>query len=99
MSSPSENLYPEADPEPVFAQLGPVSSTEPLPVSACDILPLEQFEEGEVSDPEDQPDPDTRDTDRILSEDQNYRETVRGVCAFMGWTHIPDLKYSPATSR
>ena len=34
----------------------------------------------------------------MLSEDQNYRETVRGVRAFMGWTHIPDLEYSP-TSR
>ena len=34
--------------------------------------------------------------DRSLSEDQNYRETVRGVRTFMGWTHIPDLEYSPA---
>ena len=32
-----------------------------------------------------------------MSEDQNYRETVRGVRAFMGWTHIPDLEYSPAS--
>ena len=38
------------------------------------------------------------ETDRTFSEDQNYRETVRGVRAFMGWTHIPDLEYSP-TSR
>ena len=33
-----------------------------------------------------------------MSEDQNYRETVRGVRAFMGWTHIQGLEYSP-TSR
>ena len=32
-----------------------------------------------------------------MSEDQNYRETVRGVRAFIGWSHIPDLEYSPAT--
>ena len=35
--------------------------------------------------------------DRSLSEDQNYRETVKGVRAFMGWTHIPDFEYSPAS--
>ena len=33
----------------------------------------------------------------MLSEDQNYRETVGGVRAFMGWTHIPDLEYSPSS--
>ena len=33
-----------------------------------------------------------------ISEDQNYRETVRGVRAFMGWSYIPDLEYFP-TSR
>ena len=26
-----------------------------------------------------------------MSEDQNYRETVRGVRAFMGWTHTRTL--------
>ena len=71
--------------------------TGPLLVPAQDIIPLEQFEEGEVSDQDDQPDPDAGDVDRTLREDQNYRETVRGVCAFMGWTHILDLEYSPAT--
>ena len=86
MSSPLENLYPETDPEPVFAQPSPVSATSagPLPVSAWDIIPLEQIEEGEVSDLDDQPDPDAVDVDRTLCEDQNYRETVRGVCDFMG---------------
>ena len=65
MSSPLENLYPEADLEPVFAQPGLVSSTEPvtdpLPVSVQDVLPPEQFEEGKVSNPEDQPEPDAGD--------------------------------------
>ena len=49
-------------------------------------------------DQEDQPDSDSGEKDRVLSEDQNYRETVRGVRAFLGWTHIPDFEYSP-TSR
>ena len=92
MSSPLENLYPNNDPEPVFAQPGLVSATVssagPLPVSAWEVIPLEQYEEVEVSDPEDQPDPDTGDQDCAISEDQNYRETVRGVRAFMGWTCI-----------
>ena len=60
-------------------------------------MPLEPAEEGEVSDPEYQPDVEAGDSDKVLSEDQNYRETVRGVRAFIGWTHIPDLEYSPAS--
>ena len=98
MTSPLENLYPDNDiSEPVFAQPGLVSAIEKvshsLLVSASDIA-LEAFEEGEVSEPEDQPDVDTRDSD---SEDQNYQETVRSVRAFMGWNHIPDLEYSLAS--
>ena len=100
--SPLDNLYP--DPEPVFQQPGPAPqvSTGTSLFPAQDIISTEQVEEGEVSDPEpdpdDQQDSDPSDTDRILSEDQNYRETVRGIRAFMGWTHIPDQEYSP-TSR
>ena len=60
-------------------------------------MPLEPAEEGEVSDPEYQPDVEAGDSDKVLSEDQNYRKTVRGVRAFIGWTHIPDLEYSPAS--
>ena len=98
MVSPLENLYPETDQEP-----GPVASavsSGPLHFPARDVMLPDQIEEGEVSEPEldDQPDSDTREEDKVLSEDQNYRETVRGVRAFMGWTHIPDLEYSP-TSR
>ena len=29
---------------------------------------------------------------RELSEDMNYRETVRSVCAFLGWNFIPDFE-------
>ena len=71
MTSPLENLYPENDStELVFAQPGPVSTAEhvsdPLPVSAQDVLPPEQFEQGEVSELEDQPELDTADSDRQL---------------------------------
>ena len=104
MASPLENLYPEADidsTEPLFTQPGPVSygdsSSHYLPVSSASYLPPKPAEEGEVSDPEEQPDVEAGDSDKVLSEDQNYWETVRGVRAFMGWTHIPDLEYSPAS--
>ena len=63
MTSPLENLYPEPDidtTEPVFSQPGPVSygdsCAQALPVSSASYLPPEPAEEGEVSDPEDQPD-------------------------------------------
>ena len=91
MTSPLENLYPDTA-EPVFAQPSPVSTGEQtshtLPVSASYVAP-ETTEEGELFEVEDQPDVDTGDSDRAISEDQNYRETVRGVHAFMGWTQGP----------
>ena len=103
MCSPLQDLYPETDPEPVFQQAGPVSTAVSYGLHQFptrDILPPEQVEEGEVShsEPEYPQDSDSGEKDKILSEDQNYRETVRGVRAFMAWTHIPDLEYSP-TSR
>ena len=36
-------------------------------------------------------------TDQDLSEDANYRETIRGVRSFMGWHHIPDYDNSAAS--
>ena len=102
MTSPLENLYTENDStEPVFAQPSLVSTVEhasdPLLVSAWEVLPPELFEEGEVSELEDQLELHSADSDRAISEDQNYRETVRGVHAFMGWNHILDFEYSLAT--
>ena len=104
-SSPLDNLYPDNDPEPVFQQPSSVpstqSSTGQVLFSARDAIPPDQTEEGELSDPEQEPedpqDSDSGEKDKIISEDQNYRETVRGVRAFMGWTHIPDLEYSPTS--
>ena len=101
MISPLENLYPDTDTsELVFSQPSPVSSgdqiSHSLPVFASHVA-LEPIEEGELSELEDQPEVDTGDSKRLISEDQNYRETVRDVRAFMGWTHIPDLEYSLAS--
>ena len=56
-----------------------VPTADPLPVSAQDVIPLQLFEEGEVFDPEDQPDPDTGDAERAIGEDHNYRENVHRV--------------------
>ena len=72
MVSPLENLYQEPDPEPVFARpasSGPVSTSyeqciEPLPVSARNISPPDQTEEGELSELEEQPKQDNSDSDR-----------------------------------
>ena len=91
-SSPLDNLYLDTDPEPVFQQPGPVpsvqSSTGPVHFPARDVIPPDQAEEGELSDPEQEPDDrqdsDLGEKDKFISEDQNYRETVRGVRAFYG---------------
>ena len=45
-------------------------------------------EEGEISD---EPDVSFTDPDQSLSEEQSYRETMRGIRSYMGWTHIPDM--------
>ena len=54
-----------------------------LSVSARNVSPPTHYEEGELSELEDQPDQDNVESDRAMSEDQNYREIVRGVRAFM----------------
>ena len=70
MTSLLENLYPDPDvdsTEPVFSQPGPVSYgdslSHSLPVSSATYLPPEPAEEGEVSDPEEQPDVEAGDSD------------------------------------
>ena len=73
MTSPLENLYPDIDSsELVFFQPGPVATGEllcqPHPFSATDPAP-ETYEEGELSEVEDQPELDTGESDRALSED------------------------------
>ena len=62
MTSPLENLNPDPDvdsTEPVFSQ--PVDSlSHSVPVSSASYLPPEPAEEGEASDPEEQPDVEAR---------------------------------------
>ena len=60
-----------------------------------DRLPVDIFvEEGELS----VQDPDApADPDQTISEDQTYRETLRGIRSYMGWTHIPDTESTVAT--
>ena len=58
--------------------------------------PVDIFvEEGELSDQE--PDATAADPDQTLSQEQNYRETMRGIRSFMGWTHIPDMDTTAST--
>ena len=54
------------------------------------------MEVGELS--EDQ-DVTVTDQDQHLSEEQTYRETMRGICSFMGWSHITDMDSVTNTSE
>ena len=59
--------------------------------------PLDLYvEEGELS--EDQ-DITVTDQDQSISEEQTYRETMRGIHSFMGWLHVPDMDSSTNTSN
>ena len=88
MSSPLQNLYPDTEAEPVFQHPGLVAATVPssapfqFPARVIMSPDKDKVEEVEVSEPdlepEDQPDSDSGEKDKIMSEDQNYRETVRG---------------------
>ena len=52
-----------------------------------DIPPLELFvEECELSD-----DQELAEQDTPTSEEQTYRETMRGIRSFMGWSHVPEI--------
>ena len=52
-------------------------------------------EEGELSDDHEV---SFTDPDQSLSEEQSYRETMRGIRSYMGWTHIPDVDSGAKTS-
>ena len=52
--------------------------------------PVELFlEEGELSDEQ-----ELTEHDLPTSEEQTYRETMRGIRSFMGWSHVPDVDSS-----
>ena len=64
---------------------------------SSDRPPVDLFvEEGELSDPDQDP---NSDPDQILSEEQNYRETLRGVRSYMGWNQIPDIESTASTGE
>ena len=54
-------------------------------------------EEGELSDLD--PDNSLSDVDQAPSEEQTYRETMRGIRAYMNWNHIPDLDTTLASAE
>ena len=54
-------------------------------------------EGGELSDIEQ--DVSLTDADQALSEEQNYRETMRGIRSYMGWSHIPDVDSALSSSE
>ena len=54
-----------------------------------DIPPVELFaEEGDFWEDQD------FEQELLTSEEQTYRETMRGIRSFMGWSHIPDMDSS-----
>ena len=64
---------------------------------SSDRPPVDIFlEEGELS--EDQ-EANLSDHDQSLSEEQLYRETMRGIRSFMNWSHIPDIDSGATTSE
>ena len=46
------------------------------------------MEEGDLSD-----NPDM-ELEQTVSEEQTYRETMRGIRSYMGWSHVPDVDSS-----
>ena len=38
------------------------------------------------------------DQDHPVSEEQNYRDTMQGIRSYMGWSHIPEVDNTTATS-
>ena len=58
---------------------------------------LANSKEGELSDIEQ--DVSLTDADQALSEEQSYRETMRGIRSHMGWGHIPDIDSALSSSE
>ena len=64
--------------------------------TSSDRPPIDLYpEEGELSD---DPEVSLTDPDQSLSEEQSYRETMRGIRSYMGWTHVPDMDSGTKTS-
>ena len=88
---------------PAFHQVSSKSSSAPARKQSTsdseffDRPPVDIFvEEGELSDQD--PDVTVADPDQTLSEEQTYKETMRGIRSFIMWTHIPDVDTATSTS-
>ena len=57
----------------------------------------EKGEEGELSYLD--PDNSLSDVDQAQSEEQTYRETMRGIRAYMNWNNIPDMDTTQASAE
>ena len=58
--------------------------------------PLDLYaEEGELSE---DPEQSVVDQDQPVSEEQNYWDTMQGIRSYMGWSHIPEVDNTTATS-
>ena len=56
--------------------------------------PLDLYaEEGEWSEEH-----SVAEQDQPISEEQTYRDTMQGIRSYMGWTHIPEVDNTTATS-
>ena len=74
-----------------------LSSSSEAGNEMSDQPPLNLYvEEGELSDDQEAT---GADQDQPLSQEQTYRETMRGIRSFMGWSHIPDIDSATNTSE
>ena len=74
----------------------PSSSASDTDSLSSDRPPLDIFpEEGELSD---DPEATLSDHEQSLSEEQSYRETMRGIRSYMNWEHIPDIDSGATTA-
>ena len=75
----------------------PSSSESDTDSLSSDRPPLDIFQvEGELSDEQEA---NLSDHDQSLSEEQSYRETMRGIRSYMSWNHIPDIDSGATTSE
>ena len=74
-----------------------VSSISEASSDLSDRPPLDLYtEEGELSDDQDAT---GLNQDQPLSQEQTYRETMRGIRSLMGWSHVLDIDSSANTSE
>ena len=58
--------------------------------------PVQEEENGELTCSESET---PQETESSVSEDQSYREIIRGIRAYMNWNFVPDLEVSGTTSK